>query len=81
MFWLLHSMVDRIYWIWQNQKPAERAFSINGTRTMRNNPPSEKATMEDLLNIDYVTPSGAAQTSQMKNHVSSVAGPYCYIYL
>lgn len=80
MFWLIHAMVDRTYWIWQNQKPAERAFLINGTRTMLNDPPSENATMEDVLNLEYVTPSGS-QTFGMKNHVSSVAGPYCYIYM
>ncbi|KAH8896868.1 Di-copper centre-containing protein [Thozetella sp. PMI_491] len=80
MFWLLHANVDRIWWIWQNQKPIERAFMINGTRTILNTPPSDNATIEDLLVLDYVTPKGAP-ASAIKHHVSSMAGPYCYLYL
>ncbi len=79
MFWLHHTMVDRTWWIWQNQKPTERVFLVNGTRTMLNNPPSDKATMEDVIDLAFVTPKDGP-TYAMKHHVSSVAGPYCYIY-
>ncbi|KAH8897262.1 putative tyrosinase [Thozetella sp. PMI_491] len=75
MFWLHHAMVDRTYWIWQNQKPVERAFYINGTRTMLNKPPSGKATMEDIIDLQYITPRDGP-TYGMKYHVSSVAGSY-----
>ena len=79
MFWLHHGMVDRTWWIWQNQKPLERAFLITGARTMFNDPPSEDATVEDLIPMDHVTPARGAPEA-IKHHVSSVAGPYCYIY-
>ncbi|KAH8890291.1 Di-copper centre-containing protein [Thozetella sp. PMI_491] len=52
MFWLTHTMVDRVSWIWQNQKPIERAFMINGTRTILNDPLSEQATVEDFLTVN-----------------------------
>ncbi|KAK8102402.1 tyrosinase [Apiospora sp. TS-2023a] len=76
MFWLHHSQIDRTWWIWQNQKPLERTFQIAGTRTILNYPASAEASVEDLLDLHYTAPASA-----VKNHVSSVGGPYCYIYV
>lgn len=75
MFWLHHSMVDRVWWTWQNQKPVERAFQVAGTRTMNNKPPSGNVTIEDTFDMGY-NGGGVA----IKDLVSTVAGPYCYIY-
>ncbi|KAK6856634.1 hypothetical protein PG995_006821 [Apiospora arundinis] len=75
MFWLHHSQIDRTWWIWQNQKPLERVFQIAGTRTLLNYPASRDANIEDPLNLYYT-----ASASALKNHLSSVGGPYCYIY-
>ncbi|KAJ1323862.1 tyrosinase [Microdochium nivale] len=83
MFWLHHSQIDRVWWMWQNQSPravTERLFQIGGTRTKRNDPPSDLATLEDLLDMDFATPQGA-ETLGIKHHVSTVAGPYCYVYM
>lgn len=79
MFWLLHAMVDRTWWTWQNQRPVERAFAVDGTRTMLNDPPSDGATVEDAISMGFVTPRSAPPEA-LKHHVSSVGGPYCYIY-
>lgn len=73
-------MADRVWWIWQNLKPVERTFQIAGTRTMANIPPSANATIEDILNLGVVTPANAP-ASALKHNLSTVAGPYCYIYL
>ncbi|KAK8070601.1 hypothetical protein PG997_010804 [Apiospora hydei] len=75
MFWLHHSQIDRTWWIWQNQKPLERIFQIAGTRTILNSPASSEASIEDLLDLHYTAPASA-----VKNHLSSMGGPYCYIY-
>jgi tyrosinase len=75
MFWLHHGGIDRMWWIWQNQQPVERAFQIAGTKTMLNSPPSDNATIDDILNMGYNGGSAA-----VKQHVSSVGGLYCYIY-
>lgn len=75
MFWLHHGQIDRTWWVWQNQKPLDRLFQIAGTRTILNYPASPDASIEDLLDLHYTAPASA-----VKNHVSSVAGPYCYIY-
>ena len=72
-------MVDRVWWMWQNQKPLERAFLIHGTQTFLNQVPSPNATVEDNLIMGWVAPKDAPP-SAAKHHVSSVAGPYCYIY-
>ncbi|KAK6821304.1 hypothetical protein PG987_015704 [Apiospora arundinis] len=76
LFWLHHGMVDRVWWIWQNQKPVERAFQVDGTRTMNNKPPSDNVTIEDTFDMGY---NGGEVV--IKDLVSTVAGPYCYIYL
>ncbi|KAK8000725.1 hypothetical protein PG990_013325 [Apiospora arundinis] len=76
LFWLHHGMVDRVWWTWQNQKPVERAFQVAGTRTMNNNPPSDNVTIEDTFDMGY---NGGEVV--IKDLVSTVAGPYCYIYL
>ncbi|ORY68344.1 uncharacterized protein BCR38DRAFT_130468 [Pseudomassariella vexata] len=80
LFWLHHGGIDRSWWIWQNQKPTDRAFMIDGTLTLLNDPPSRNATVEDILDLMYAAPADTPPFA-IKNHVSSVAGPYCYIYL
>jgi tyrosinase len=76
MFWLHHGQIDRTWWIWQNQQPVERAFDIAGTLTVFNDPPSANATVEDLIDMGLNGPALA-----IKNHVSTVGGIYCYIYV
>ncbi|KAK6080982.1 tyrosinase central domain protein [Seiridium cupressi] len=76
MFWLHHSQIDRTWWIWQNQNPADRAFDIAGTNTVFDTPPSANTTIEDTINLGIVRKALA-----IKHHVSTVAGPYCYIYV
>ncbi|KAK7985740.1 hypothetical protein PG988_003362 [Apiospora saccharicola] len=70
-----YTMVDRVWWIWQNQKPTERAFQVAGTRTMNNKPPSDNVTLEDTFDMGY---NGGKVT--IKDLVSTMAGPYCYVY-
>lgn len=62
--------------MWQNQDPAARAFQIAGTRTMLNQPASDNATIDDLMDLGFNAPA-----SPLRDHVSTVAGPYCYIYM
>ncbi|KAH8655364.1 putative tyrosinase [Xylariales sp. PMI_506] len=79
MFWLHHGMIDRVWWIWQNQDSIGRSFQISGTRTMLNVPPSDNATIEDIIEVGYAAPP-SEPPSAIKYHVSTVGGPYCYIY-
>ncbi|KAH8887984.1 putative tyrosinase [Thozetella sp. PMI_491] len=69
LFWLHHSMIDRVWWMWQNQDVKTRSFQIDGTRTMRNNPPSANATINDIIDLGYITPK-CGPTTAIKHHES-----------
>lgn len=77
LFWLHHGQIDRTWWIWQNQDVVGRAFLVAGTRTLLDVPPSANTTIEDVLDMGFV----GVENSAIKNHVSTVGGQYCYIYL
>ncbi|RGP63932.1 hypothetical protein FSPOR_8259 [Fusarium sporotrichioides] len=75
-FFLHHSMVDRVYWIWQALHPKE-ANDISGTLTASNNPPSRDALKSDPLNMGVNAPD-----ITIADALNSLSGsPLCYIYL
>lgn len=80
MFWLHHGGIDRSFWMWQNQDVMGRTLQIAETRTMFNDPVSDNATLNDVLDMAWSTPAGSA-TNGIKNHVSTLAGRYCYVYM
>lgn len=69
-------MIDRVYWIWQNQGLPERINAISGTITMSNNPPSRDATLDDLQDMGV---NGGP--IKLRDLTSTVDGPFCYIYV
>jgi tyrosinase len=76
MFFLHHGQIDRTWWIWQNQDLANRQNAIAGTITLLNNPPSRNGTLQDTINMGVNAP-----TVQIKDVMSTLAGPLCYIYV
>ncbi|KAL9110832.1 MAG: hypothetical protein Q9227_004632 [Pyrenula ochraceoflavens] len=74
-FFLHHAMLDRTWWTWQNLRPAERTYTISQTITINNTPPSRNATLDDLIDLGVNAPP-----MKIKNGMSSLAGPYCYVY-
>jgi tyrosinase len=75
-FWLHHTMLDRIYWIWQTLHPAE-ANKVAGTLTLQNKPPTRDATIDDLLDLGV-----NGETLKIRNMLNTLGGsPLCYIYL
>ena len=79
MFWMHHSQIDRLYWIWQNLDLSQieyRASTIpNLTRTTYNVPPSDLATIDDLLDINFLGP-----LIPIKDVLRTTAGLFCYLY-
>lgn len=69
-------MIDRVYWIWQNQGLPERLSAISGTITMSNNPASRDATLDDLQDMGV---NGGP--IKLRDLMSTVDGPFCYIYV
>jgi tyrosinase len=76
-FFLHHSQIDRTWWIWQNQDLANRQNAIAGTITLNNDPPSRNGTLEDMLNLGYANTNSIT----IGDGMSTLAGPYCYIYV
>ncbi|KAJ5502237.1 Tyrosinase [Penicillium fimorum] len=76
-FWLHHGMIDRTWWIWQNLDLHKRLNAISGTATFLNGPPSANTTLDTLLDLGYA----GGETVAMRDLMSTVSGPFCYIYL
>lgn len=79
VFYLHHSMIDRIWWIWQMLDTPERVngkTALMGTNTFLNIPPSANTTFDDYVKYGYAAPS-----RQIRDLMSTVSGPFCYVYL
>ncbi|KXH67077.1 hypothetical protein CSAL01_01354 [Colletotrichum salicis] len=78
-FYLHHSMIDRVWWMWQMLSPQKRqygAIALSGTNTFLDQPPSANTTMDDLLEYGWV-----GEPLKIRDAMSTVAGPFCYVYL
>ncbi|KAF2163713.1 hypothetical protein M409DRAFT_68307 [Zasmidium cellare ATCC 36951] len=74
-FFLHHAQIDRCWWIWQNIDPWHRIEVIAGTHTVNNDPPSANATLDDIIDLGVNAPGIA-----IRDAVSTLEGPFCYIY-
>jgi tyrosinase len=74
-FHLHHAMLDRVWWIWQNQDIVKRQNAINGTITMNNDPPSRAATLDDDTDIGLLGPK-----IKLRDLMSTTGGKMCYVY-
>ncbi|EPS42846.1 hypothetical protein H072_3151 [Dactylellina haptotyla CBS 200.50] len=75
-FYLHHAQIDRTWWIWQNQDPKVRYKALGGTITILNTPPSRNATLDDPLDIGINAP-----IIKIRDALSTLDGPFCYIYV
>ncbi|OCL09552.1 Di-copper centre-containing protein [Glonium stellatum] len=73
-FWLLHSMIDRVWYIWQIQNFSNRQLVISGGTTMMGSGPAQ--TLDDLIDLNVV----ANKVYKIRDLVSTVDGPFCYVY-
>jgi tyrosinase len=76
-FWNHHSMIDRIWWMWQYGNLEEREFAVSGTGTFFNEPVSANTTLDTHVNVGFVKRGSIA----MRDLMSTTAGPFCYVYL
>ncbi|KAH8887135.1 Di-copper centre-containing protein [Thozetella sp. PMI_491] len=78
-FYLHHAMIDRTWWMWQMQDPANRVSGPNaviGTNTFLNSPPSANTTLDDF--VDYGFAAGPPR--KLRDLMSTMGGPFCYVY-
>ena len=73
-FWLPHGMIDRVWYIWQAQDLQNRMQVIAGQDNMFGR--GAVSLLTDNVNITHV----AKQVYQMKDLMSTVDGPFCYVY-
>ncbi|KAH7364797.1 hypothetical protein BKA65DRAFT_492035, partial [Rhexocercosporidium sp. MPI-PUGE-AT-0058] len=78
-FYLHHGMIDRVWWLWQNQDPANRLNAISGTGTLMNMPPSANTTLDTIVDVGYAGNEGYGPIA-MRDLMSTVDGPFCYTY-
>jgi tyrosinase len=77
VFFMHHSMVDHVYWIWQALH-LNQASTIAGTITLNNKPPSRNASLDDVISTNFLN----MDTLKINDLLSTVSdNPLCYIYL
>jgi tyrosinase len=74
-FFFQHASIDRIYWIWQNLKPAERTKALYGGTVISDL--SIPATLQDKLELG----AAFAGTFTIEEASSTMGGPFCYTYV
>ncbi|RYP72371.1 hypothetical protein DL770_007978 [Monosporascus sp. CRB-9-2] len=74
-FYLHHSMVDRVWWLWQALH-LDQAKTISGTITFGNRPSSRNATLDDPIELPFL----GVEPTTIGNLLDTLDGPYCYVY-
>ncbi|KAK4194155.1 hypothetical protein QBC40DRAFT_321258 [Triangularia verruculosa] len=77
-FYLHHTMIDRVWWIWQIQNLDKRTKEVSMTRTMNNFPPSANGTLDDLSGLGVLAPD--VKVRDLMNTMGGLDGKFCYIY-
>lgn len=70
MFFLHHTQVDRIWWLWQQQNPQARTFAYDG--------PREDGTAATL--DDYLPMFGLAPDVRVREVMDVSTTSLCYVY-
>ncbi|PVH84097.1 tyrosinase [Cadophora sp. DSE1049] len=78
-FYLHHGMIDRVWWLCQNQDPANRTNAISGTGTFLDLPTSPNTTLDTVIDLGFAGNTGYGPIT-MRDLMSTVAGPFCYTY-
>ncbi|KAI4912816.1 hypothetical protein J4E90_006222 [Alternaria incomplexa] len=79
-FYFHHAQIDRTWWIWQNQDLENRRNAVDGTITFNNDPPSRKGTLNDTLTLGPMLQDAFGNIT-IKDAMSTLGGPFCYIYV
>ncbi|KAI9051865.1 hypothetical protein LZ554_004122 [Drepanopeziza brunnea f. sp. 'monogermtubi'] len=75
VFHFHHAQVDRVWTIWQGLNQTVRTLEIADTMTIQDLPPSAAGTLDSVIDMGYL-----AEQSTIGDLVSTIDGPFCYIY-
>ncbi|KAJ5280486.1 hypothetical protein N7478_005858 [Penicillium angulare] len=78
-FYHHHSMIDRVWWIWQNMDWKVRRNAISGTSTFMDTPHSPNVTLDYPLDLEYANRNRGPV--HLRDIMSTTSGPFCYVYL
>lgn len=77
LFFMHHTQIDRLWWLWQQEMPSNRTYDFSGIRTQDNSdgktPPA--ATLNDLLPM-----LGMAKDLPVKQLMKTQTSLLCYRY-
>ncbi|CCC14414.1 hypothetical protein SMACR_09195 [Sordaria macrospora] len=82
-FYLHHAMIDRVWWMWQMVDAEKRVYgqktgeAVGGTRTFLNIPESESTMLDNV--VDFGCAAGPKR--KLRELMSVVEGPFCYVYV
>ncbi|KAH7043925.1 putative tyrosinase [Macrophomina phaseolina] len=76
VFYAHHSQIDRVWTIWQWLDIGKRQYDIAGTGTFLDSPPSPNTTLDTVLDLGYA----AGKPRKMRELMSTIDGPFCYLY-
>lgn len=78
VFYLHHTNVDRLWWVWQQRDPAERLYQAHGPTTdfrYHDGHEESEVSLEDVMPM-----GGLAEDTKMKLVMDTRAGFLCYEY-
>ncbi|KAF2205269.1 Di-copper centre-containing protein [Delitschia confertaspora ATCC 74209] len=75
-FWLHHGMIDRVWSVWQSQDLAKRLEVIAGGTSMMGG--GKQQSLDDVVDLEVLNIGGKAY--KIRELVSTVDGPFCYVY-
>ncbi|KAF1917271.1 hypothetical protein BDU57DRAFT_555167 [Ampelomyces quisqualis] len=73
---LHHSQIDRVWWIWQAQDFANKQQVIACGASMMGG--GRAQSLEDNIDLEVLNVDGKAD--KIKELVSTIGGPFCYVY-
>lgn len=77
LFFLHHAQIDRLWTQWQQLDPETRQYSLSGTGSLLNYPPTPVFQLNDTINLGRLSPEGPRP---IRDLMSTVQGPFCYEY-
>jgi tyrosinase len=77
VFFLHHTQIDRLWYLWQQEDPEARYTDYSGIKTQD----QFDGTIPPPSSIDDVLPMlGLADDLTVKDVMSTTVGPFCYSY-
>ena len=73
-FWIHHAMIDRTWTIWQSLDYKGRMMQMQGGTTMYGG--GKQQSLDDLVDLGVV----GDKVWKIRDLMSSVDGPFCYVY-